>query len=38
LCNEYCGLGHDHMWSKIDVVEKDQWQAPQITSKGGDKK
>jgi len=26
------------MWSKIDVVEKDQWQAPQITSKGGDKK
>lgn len=28
LCNEYCGLGHDHMWSKIDVVEKDQWVAP----------
>ncbi len=34
LCNEYCGLGHDHMWSKIDVVEKDQWIAPQISSTG----
>lgn len=20
LCNEYCGLGHDHMWSKITIV------------------
>jgi cytochrome c oxidase subunit 2 len=20
LCNEYCGLGHDHMWSKVTVV------------------
>lgn len=28
LCNEYCGLGHNHMWSKIEVVEKDQWQRP----------
>ena len=35
LCNEYCGLGHDHMWSKIDVVEKDQWQAPQSLATGG---
>lgn len=26
LCNEYCGLGHDHMWSKINVVEKNEWQ------------
>ena len=34
LCNEYCGLGHDHMWSKIDVVEKDQWIAPQLSSRG----
>jgi len=34
LCNEYCGLGHDHMWSKIDVVEKDQWIAPQTSSTG----
>lgn len=22
LCNEYCGLGHDHMWSKLRIVEK----------------
>ena len=22
LCNEYCGLGHDHMWSKITIVAK----------------
>ena len=35
LCNEYCGLGHDHMWSKIDVVEKDQWQAPKTLATGG---
>ncbi len=34
LCNEYCGLGHDHMWSKIEVVEKDEWIASIKTSKG----
>lgn len=28
LCNEYCGLGHDHMWSRVTVVPRDQWQAP----------
>jgi len=22
LCNEYCGLGHDYMWSKLTVVPK----------------
>lgn len=22
LCNEYCGLGHDHMWSKLSIVPK----------------
>jgi cytochrome c oxidase subunit 2 len=22
LCNEYCGLGHDSMWSRLTVVEK----------------
>jgi len=22
LCNEYCGLGHDYMWSKLRVVAK----------------
>lgn len=24
LCNEYCGLGHDHMWSRLFVTEKQQ--------------
>lgn len=22
LCNEYCGLGHDFMWSRLKVVDK----------------
>ena len=22
LCNEYCGLGHDHMWSRMVVTPK----------------
>lgn len=26
LCNEYCGLGHDHMWSKVTVIAKEDWQ------------
>lgn len=34
LCNEYCGLGHDHMWSKINVLEKDQWLKLQQTERG----
>lgn len=25
LCNEYCGLGHDQMWSRLIVVPKDEW-------------
>lgn len=25
LCNEYCGMGHAHMWSNLKVVSKDQW-------------
>jgi len=25
LCNEYCGMGHDHMWSKITVVSRETW-------------
>ncbi|BBL72650.1 cytochrome c oxidase subunit II [Methylogaea oryzae] len=33
LCNEYCGMGHDHMWSRITVVAADQWQ-PTATTKG----
>lgn len=31
LCNEYCGLGHDHMWSKLTVVAPDTWRAPTQT-------
>lgn len=25
LCNEYCGMGHDHMWSKLIVLSQDDW-------------
>ena len=28
LCNEYCGLGHNHMWSNISVVSKEDWTVP----------
>ena len=38
LCNEYCGLGHNHMWSTISVIEKGSWKAPTLaaaTTKGG---
>lgn len=27
LCNEYCGMGHAHMWSNITIVTKAQWDA-----------
>lgn len=27
LCNEYCGLGHNYMWSRLTVVPKDRFQA-----------
>lgn len=27
LCNEYCGMGHAHMWSNVKVVSKAQWDA-----------
>ncbi len=27
LCNEYCGLGHNHMWSTIAVIAKEDWVA-----------
>ncbi|QKT02621.1 cupredoxin domain-containing protein [Ectothiorhodospiraceae bacterium 2226] len=30
LCNEYCGLGHDYMWSRLVVVPQDQWQPDQV--------
>ena len=35
LCNEYCGLGHDQMWSRINVIEKEQWRAQHPASTGG---
>lgn len=25
LCNEYCGMGHDHMWSKVTIVSREKW-------------
>jgi len=28
LCNEYCGLGHNHMWSNISVIAKEDWHGP----------
>ena len=31
LCNEYCGMGHDHMWSNVSVEAKETWLAPAIT-------
>ena len=31
LCNEYCGLGHNHMWSNISVIAKEDWKAPATT-------
>jgi cytochrome c oxidase subunit 2 len=35
LCNEYCGMGHDHMWSKLTVVAKENWTAaPQTQPRG----
>ncbi len=27
LCNEYCGMGHDHMWSKLTVVSQENWRS-----------
>lgn len=30
LCNEYCGLGHNHMWSNISVISKEDWAAKAI--------
>jgi cytochrome c oxidase subunit 2 len=33
LCNEYCGMGHDHMWSKVTVVSKESWTAAQTNGR-----
>ncbi|MCD2448957.1 cupredoxin domain-containing protein [Methylicorpusculum oleiharenae] len=38
LCNEYCGLGHDHMWSNISVVAKENWTASTNAPVTGDAK
>lgn len=35
LCNEYCGLGHNHMWSNISVIAKEDWKAPVKTPANG---
>jgi len=36
LCNEFCGLGHNHMWSNISVIAKEDWKAPvKAVVKGG---
>ena len=35
LCNEYCGLGHNHMWSNISVIAKEDWTVPaKLPAKG----
>lgn len=33
VCNEYCGMGHDHMWSKLTVVSREAWAAEQQKGK-----
>jgi len=27
FCNEYCGLGHDYMWSQLNVVSQEKFIA-----------
>lgn len=27
FCNEYCGLGHDYMWSRLNVVSKEEFES-----------
>lgn len=34
LCNEYCGRGHDHMWSNVTVVAKQHWRKTEKSSRG----
>jgi cytochrome c oxidase subunit 2 len=36
LCNEYCGMGHDHMWSNVSVVAKERWTMPAAIQSKGD--
>ena len=37
LCNEYCGLGHDYMWSEVTVVARENWLTSGATSGNGRK-
>lgn len=34
LCNEFCGMGHDHMWSKMTVVAKEAWKTAAAETTG----
>lgn len=27
ICNEFCGVGHDYMWSRLTVVPKADWKG-----------
>ena len=36
LCNEYCGTGHDHMWSNVSVVAKEHWAVTNNTAFRGE--
>lgn len=27
ICNEFCGVGHDYMWSQLTVVPKADWKG-----------
>lgn len=36
LCNEYCGTGHDHMWSNVSVIARERWSAPGKTASKGE--
>jgi len=27
ICNEFCGVGHDYMWSQLTVVPKADWRG-----------
>lgn len=34
LCNEFCGMGHDHMWSKLIVLSEEDWQNAEKSKMG----
>lgn len=34
LCNEFCGMGHDHMWSKLIVLSDEHWQESITATQG----